>query len=103
MQAHPQTLRRWPATCLPLAAPSAEVEVDDATGAVARGCGWFDSSLDLQRGLRVCECAPTEAALPLAWWLHWQTRGLACAQPGSVATARLVAAAQPAPPPAFAS
>jgi hypothetical protein len=39
------------------------------------GCGWFDSSHELQRGLRVTEFdAPGAVApiLPLSWWLAWE-------------------------------
>lgn len=39
------------------------------------GCGWFDSSHELQRGLVVSEhdgIAVTAAALPLAVWLNSQ-------------------------------
>ena len=36
------------------------------------GCGWFDSSWTLRRGLQITELAPADAALPLGWWLAWQ-------------------------------
>ena len=39
------------------------------------GCGWFDSSHDLQRGLRVTEHAQADAVvnqIPLSWWLGWE-------------------------------
>ena len=55
-----------------------------------RGCGWFDSSHDLQRGLRVQEhlSADTLAReLPLSAWLDLQLSGWRAATP---------AAAQPA-------
>jgi hypothetical protein len=44
----------------------------DAEGEPPRGCGWFDSSLDLQQGLRVVEHGGFDglaADLPLAWLL----------------------------------
>jgi hypothetical protein len=40
-----------------------------------RGCGWFDSSHELQTGLRVDEhLAPEVVAtlVPLSWWLAWE-------------------------------
>ena len=39
------------------------------------GCGWFDSSHDLQHGLRVTEHADADAVarlVPLSWWLAWE-------------------------------
>jgi hypothetical protein len=79
---------RWPATCLPSALPRpdagcAHLPLSETLAEAARGCGWFDSSLELQAGLRVRECALTEAALPLGWWLQWQL-GQA-GQPGQLA------------------
>ena len=47
--------------------------VADEPPAESAGCGWFESSQDLTQGLQVSELAPTDAALPLAWWLQWQT------------------------------
>jgi hypothetical protein len=38
-------------------------------------CGWFDSSHELQRGLRVTEHAQVDAVvnqIPLSWWLGWE-------------------------------
>jgi hypothetical protein len=42
-----------------------------------RGCGWFDSSHDLQHGLLVQERDPDAMAteLPLAHWLELQLSG----------------------------
>jgi hypothetical protein len=43
-----------------------------------RGCGWFDSSHDLQHGLSVREHASPDTVareLPLASWLEWQLSG----------------------------
>jgi hypothetical protein len=40
-----------------------------------RGCGWFDSSHELQTGLRVDETLPPETVarlVPLSWWLAWE-------------------------------
>jgi len=54
---------RWPA-------PNAAGSDGDAP---CRGCGWFDSSHDLQTGLQVSEHDDDEvvaAALPLATWLE---------------------------------
>jgi hypothetical protein len=67
---HPSAPRPLPTTCLPLAAAPA---VDDEPVLPPRACGWFDSSLDLNAGLRVRECALSDSALPLGWWLRWQT------------------------------
>lgn len=41
---------------------------------VPRGCAWYDSSYELQRGLRVSELAEPAALaqLPLSWWLAWE-------------------------------
>lgn len=39
------------------------------------GCGWFDSSLDLQDGLRVTEHEGQDALrdlVPAGWWLAWE-------------------------------
>lgn len=41
-------------------------------------CGWFDSSHELQTGLRVTEFEqPGEIvnALPLGWWVDWACTG----------------------------
>ena len=46
-----------------------------------KGCGWFDSSHELQTGLWVTEHVQTEAVVhlvPLSWWLAWE---LAAAKP----------------------
>ncbi len=43
-----------------------------------RGCGWFDSSHELQCGLRVTEHASADAVageLPLSDWLHLHLGG----------------------------
>ena len=79
--APPDIPRCWPATCLPVAAKGGEtlaevgVAESNATPAAYR-CGWFDSSLELQHGLKVRECSLTEATLPLNWWLLWQSQPL---------------------------
>ena len=55
-----------------------------------RGCGWFDSSHDLQRGLRVQEHLSADSLareLPVSAWLDLQLSGWRAATP---------AAAQPA-------
>jgi hypothetical protein len=39
-----------------------------------RGCGWYDSSWELERGLNVTEHLDPDAVaplLPLSWWLAW--------------------------------
>jgi hypothetical protein len=56
---------RRPAAELPLHAPDE----------LLPGCGWFDSSHDLQSGLRVTEHAEVGALvnqIPLSWWLGWE-------------------------------
>ena len=43
---------------------------------VRPGCGWFDSSHDLNAGLQVTEhLTPERVAneVPLGWWLDWQS------------------------------
>ncbi len=52
-----------------------------------RACGWFDSSHDLQQGLRVQEhLSPDTLAreLPLAAWLDLQLSGWRATSPGAV-------------------
>ena len=49
---------------------------------VLLGCGWFDSSHELNTGLQVTEhLTPERVAneVPLGWWLDWQTRATPCA------------------------
>lgn len=61
---------RRPAVSLPVARP-ARPPADEPP----RGCGWFDSSHDLQHGLRVTEHDEFGAVgplLPLSWWLAWE-------------------------------
>jgi len=51
--------------------PTAE-QLDD----VLLGCGWFDSSHELNTGLQVTEHLtpePVANEVPLGWWLDWQT------------------------------
>jgi len=60
-------------------APDADTP-DDATTDIVRGCGWFDSSHELQQGLLVREhndSASLAAEMPLGPWLdlhlgHWR-------------------------------
>jgi hypothetical protein len=64
----------WVEACVaePAAAPA-----DDGS---PRGCGWFDSSHELNAGLQVTEhLTPQEVAdaVPLGWWLDWQIAGAA--------------------------
>lgn len=59
--------------------PACPVPPADAdTEAQAPGCGWFDSSHELQHGLWVCEHASPDAVaneLPLASWLELHLAG----------------------------
>ena len=51
-----------------------EAQLDD----VLLGCGWFDSSHELQAGLQVTEHSSPDAVaneVPLGWWLDWVARG----------------------------
>ena len=55
-------------------AEPSEAQLDE----VLLGCGWFDSSHELQAGLQVTEHASPDAVaneLPLGWWLDWAARG----------------------------
>lgn len=68
--AHSQQAARRPA------APASSAG-HEAAGRVS-GCGWYDSSHDLQTGLQVCEHSdPAELAqaLPLAIWLELELQG----------------------------
>ena len=63
----------------PTAAPAARLptpnDPGDANDSPCLGCGWFDSSHELQTGLQVSEHEDDEvvaAALPLAVWLDGQ-------------------------------
>lgn len=41
----------------------------------ACGCGWFESSHELQAGLQVTEhreIEPVVNQIPLSWWLGWE-------------------------------
>jgi hypothetical protein len=45
---------------------------------VLMGCGWFDSSHELNTGLQVTEHLTPERVVnevPLGWWLDWQAHG----------------------------
>lgn len=60
-------------------APAAMTGPGDTAGAAdnapPRGCGWYDSSHDLQAGLRVTEHTDVAAVVnqvPLSWWLGWE-------------------------------
>lgn len=62
----------WVDACGAEAAPA------PADEARPRGCGWFDSSHDLNAGLQVTEHLSPQAvadAVPLGWWLDWQIAG----------------------------
>ena len=67
---------RWRQVALTrVAREVAEALPDDDEG--PRGCGWFDSSHDLQHGLVVQERDPDTVAgeLPLVHWLELQLSG----------------------------
>jgi hypothetical protein len=56
----------------------AEPAAAPADAGPPQGCGWFDSSHDLNAGLQVTEHLTPQAvadAVPLGWWLDWQTVG----------------------------
>ncbi len=60
--------------------PSPE-QLDD----VLLGCGWFDSSHELNAGLQVTEYLTPERVaneVPLGWWLDWQLCGAGPAADG---------------------
>ena len=81
--------RALPASAAAPAAPG----TDDDGG--ARACGWFDSSHDLQRGLRVEEHLGADSLareLPLGAWLELQLGGQGAAPPGARAAAWIHAA-----------
>ncbi len=65
----------------PAGAPESPPEATELGDDRPRGCGWFDSSLDLQQGLRVQEhtglpgTEPGLVDLPLAAWLELQLQG----------------------------
>lgn len=74
-------IRRRPSPPPPAVPPAAGIEAADAAERAEeplRGCGWFDSSHELQSGLRVTEHASADAVageLPLADWLHLHLGG----------------------------
>ena len=77
--APPPRLRRPPAPDWVNAGPDA---AEAAVAAAPRGCGWFDSSHELQAGLQVTEHLTPEPVVnegPLGWWLDWQSQGVASA------------------------
>lgn len=64
--------RRHPVTAATAATPATIAETEPPEDDAPRGCGWFDSSHELQAGLQVTEHASPDAvaaALPLADWL----------------------------------
>jgi hypothetical protein len=70
----------WCKTALPRAArkPQAPDELPCGDDDGPRGCGWFDSSHDLQHGLQVREHLSAEALareLPLGFWLQLELLG----------------------------
>lgn len=64
---HPDTAMQTPAPARRLPPPR------PLPDEVPRGCAWYDSSYELQRGLQVDELAEPAALaqLPLSWWLAW--------------------------------
>lgn len=69
--------RAQPAAVAPAPDPAVADPAPDGADneALPRGCGWFDSSHELQRGLCVRELATPDSVareLPLAGWLEWQ-------------------------------
>lgn len=62
----------------PLAEPPGPAAEAAEAGERVLGCGWFDSSHDLQAGLRVQEHASVDAVaaeMPLGAWLAWHAAG----------------------------
>ena len=71
-------------------APSAPSTASAAQGVrdevPPRGCGWYDSSFELQQGLRVEEHLDADtlaSQLPLHAWLELQLSGWRAAAPGT--------------------
>ena len=71
-------------------APSAPSTASAAQGVrdevPPRGCGWYDSSFELQQGLRVEEhldAGTLASQLPLHAWLELQLSGWRAAAPGT--------------------
>lgn len=55
--------------------PPLDPEAPPAEPAPACGCGWFESSHELQAGLQVTEhreIEPVVNQIPLSWWLGWE-------------------------------
>ncbi len=55
-----------------------EVPIEEPAGPT--GCGWFDSSHELNAGLQITEhLSPQTVAneVPLGWWLDWQLQPMA--------------------------
>lgn len=68
-------LCRRSAAAVPAAAPATAADVTTAAEEAPGGCGWFDSSHDLQHGLRVQEHLSPESLareMPLGAWLELQ-------------------------------
>lgn len=67
----------WPPRAAPAASePGGEgAQGEAATDGDAPVCGWFDSSHELARGLRITEHERADEIarlVPLAWWLAWE-------------------------------
>jgi hypothetical protein len=77
-----QLQRRQPLPPRPVLTPGDAGTAPDDTP--PRGCGWFDSSHELRRGLVVCEHASPDTLageLPLASWLELHLSGWRPAAP----------------------
>lgn len=66
-----------PAPTTPAAGAAAAAGAPGAPDACgdAPACGWFDSSHELARGLRITEHERADEVarlVPLAWWLAWE-------------------------------
>jgi hypothetical protein len=74
--------RQWQAERVP---PTAAHPLSTPTEVCAPGCGWFDSSHELNRGLQVTEHVNLDAVagdLPLSDWLRMQLAGWRAVEPG---------------------
>lgn len=73
----PRPRHGWPPrAALPAPEPGGEAaQGGPATDGEAPVCGWFDSSHELARGLRITEHERADEIarlVPLAWWLAWE-------------------------------
>ena len=72
-----RTLQRHDSSCADeRQTPVKAAAQTDAAADGSSGCGWFDSSWDLRRGLKVIEhmaCEPLPAEVPADWLLQGST------------------------------